>query len=172
MDKLQYTDYETEPANTVAPPAIKQCRQHIECRLNKVVKVDKIQSFVLGDILDIVVDEDLASFFTTIQQRRRDMKTKILCMCVVLLASVSLIAMPAFADKPDKTDKEQIKMERKADKQARKEAGEAEKQARKDAKKARKDADKQARDEYKSSREQARDEYKATKGKKPDDLDD
>jgi flavin reductase (DIM6/NTAB) family NADH-FMN oxidoreductase RutF len=59
VDELQYTAFETEPSNMVKPPAIRQCRQHIECRLNKVFAVDEIQAFVLGDILDIVVDEEL-----------------------------------------------------------------------------------------------------------------
>jgi hypothetical protein len=61
VDELQYTRLDTEPSNTVKPPSIRQCRQHIECRLNKVLAVDEIQSFVLGDILDIVVDEELAA---------------------------------------------------------------------------------------------------------------
>lgn len=60
-DELSYTSFETEPSNRVKPPSIRQCRQHIECRLNKVMAVDEIQSFVLGDILDIVVDEELAA---------------------------------------------------------------------------------------------------------------
>jgi len=61
VDELEHTRFDTEPSNTVRPPAIRQCRQHIECRLNKVLAVDEIQAFVLGDILDIVVDEELAA---------------------------------------------------------------------------------------------------------------
>jgi flavin reductase (DIM6/NTAB) family NADH-FMN oxidoreductase RutF len=59
VDELQFTKFEPEPSNTVKPPSISQCRQHIECRLHKVLEVDEIQSFVLGDILDIVADEEL-----------------------------------------------------------------------------------------------------------------
>jgi flavin reductase (DIM6/NTAB) family NADH-FMN oxidoreductase RutF len=59
VDELQFTGFDAEPSNTVKPPSLRQCRQHIECRLNKVLEVDEIQSFVLGDILDIVVDEEL-----------------------------------------------------------------------------------------------------------------
>jgi flavin reductase (DIM6/NTAB) family NADH-FMN oxidoreductase RutF len=59
VDELQFTRFDAEPSNKVKPPSIRQCRQHIECRLHKVLAVDEIQSFVLGDILDIVVDEAL-----------------------------------------------------------------------------------------------------------------
>lgn len=61
VNELEHTAFDTEPSNTVRPPSIRQCRQHLECRLNRVLPVDEIQCFVLGDILDIVIDEDLAA---------------------------------------------------------------------------------------------------------------
>ena len=122
------------------------------------------------------------------------MKARILSMGVMLLASLSLVAAPAFADTSDKSDrkadKEQSKIERKADKDAKEQKHEARKdakkqkhEARKDAKEARKDAkeqkhddlkgakqdrkdaDEKAREDYKRAREDAREDYKGTEGR-------
>jgi F0F1-type ATP synthase membrane subunit b/b' len=127
-----------------------------------------------------------------INHGRRRMKARILSMVVILLASLSLVAAPAFADTSDtsdrKADKEQSKIERKADKDAKEQKHEARKdskkqkhEARKDAKEARKgakeqkhddlkgakqdrkDADEKAREDYKRAREDAREDYKGTK---------
>jgi flavin reductase (DIM6/NTAB) family NADH-FMN oxidoreductase RutF len=59
-EELSGTRLTPVPSQSVRPPSIAECRQHIECRLNEVIKIDAIQSFILGDIVDIVVDEELA----------------------------------------------------------------------------------------------------------------
>ncbi len=45
----------------MSPPSLKECRQHIECTLHKTFEIDQTQAKVIGDIVAIVVDEDLLS---------------------------------------------------------------------------------------------------------------
>jgi flavin reductase (DIM6/NTAB) family NADH-FMN oxidoreductase RutF len=58
-EELSGTGLTTVASQSVRPPSIAECRQHIECRLHTVITIDAIQSFILGDIVDIVVDKEL-----------------------------------------------------------------------------------------------------------------
>jgi flavin reductase (DIM6/NTAB) family NADH-FMN oxidoreductase RutF len=59
--ELTHTRFTQIPSQKVAPPSLKECRQHIECRLNNSFEIDQTQAKVIGDILAIVVDEELVS---------------------------------------------------------------------------------------------------------------
>ncbi len=58
-NELAKTEFSIVDSKKVSPPSIKECHQHIECVLNDIVEVDASQRFVIGDIIDIVVDEEL-----------------------------------------------------------------------------------------------------------------
>gem|GEM_PF-1424115 len=103
----------------------------------------------------------------TINQRRTDMKARILFMGVLLLVSFSLIAAPAFAEKPDKSNskavKEQSQIDPEAGKEELKKVWEADKSAREEAKKANKGAEKQKNEVRKDVKEQSQIDQKADK---------
>jgi flavin reductase (DIM6/NTAB) family NADH-FMN oxidoreductase RutF len=61
MNELDHTRMTTLPSQKVAPPSLKECPQHIECRLHKNYEIDQTQAKVIGDIAAIVVDEELIS---------------------------------------------------------------------------------------------------------------
>ena len=58
-NELDYTRFTTVPSKKVKPPSIKECSQHLECRFNDIMELDLGQSYVIGDIVDIVVDKEL-----------------------------------------------------------------------------------------------------------------
>lgn len=60
-DELVHTSFSTVPSRKVIPPSIKECPQHIECGFDEVLDVGPAQSFVVGTVLDIVVDEELVN---------------------------------------------------------------------------------------------------------------
>jgi flavin reductase (DIM6/NTAB) family NADH-FMN oxidoreductase RutF len=47
------------PALKVKPPRIEECFQHIECRLNQIMRPTELQTNFIGDILAISLNEDL-----------------------------------------------------------------------------------------------------------------
>ena len=59
VDELQKSNFTPIPSQQVNPPSIKECGQHIECRLHDHYELDKTQVKVIGDIVDIVVNEEL-----------------------------------------------------------------------------------------------------------------
>lgn len=61
VNELDHTRFTTVASQKVSPPSIKECGQHIECRLHRNYELDKTQAHVIGDILAIVIDEDLIS---------------------------------------------------------------------------------------------------------------
>ena len=60
-NELDHTRFTTIPSKKVKPPSIKECPQHLECRFNDIIDLGFAQSFVIGDVVDIVVDEELIS---------------------------------------------------------------------------------------------------------------
>ena len=59
VDELKKSKFTPIPSQQVKPPSIKECGQHIECRLHDHYELDKTQVKVIGDIMDIVVNEEL-----------------------------------------------------------------------------------------------------------------
>lgn len=59
VNELDHTRFTPIASQKVAPPSIKECGQIIECKLHKQYELDKIQGHVIGDIVAIVVDEEL-----------------------------------------------------------------------------------------------------------------
>jgi len=59
VNELDNTRFTPIPSQKVAPPSLKECGQHIECQLHKNYEIDQTQAKVIGDIVSIVVDEDL-----------------------------------------------------------------------------------------------------------------
>ena len=59
INELNHTRFTAIPSLMVAPPALQECIQHIECRLYKNFEIDQTQAKVIGDIAAIVVDEEL-----------------------------------------------------------------------------------------------------------------
>jgi flavin reductase (DIM6/NTAB) family NADH-FMN oxidoreductase RutF len=47
------------PALKVKPPRIEECFQHIECRLNRIIRASEQQNNFIGDILSISTNEEL-----------------------------------------------------------------------------------------------------------------
>jgi flavin reductase (DIM6/NTAB) family NADH-FMN oxidoreductase RutF len=47
------------PALTVKPPRIEECFQHIECRLNHIIRPNENQLNCIGDIISISLNEEL-----------------------------------------------------------------------------------------------------------------
>jgi flavin reductase (DIM6/NTAB) family NADH-FMN oxidoreductase RutF len=50
------------PAEKVRPPRIKECYQHIECRLAEVIHPNENQSNLIGDIVSISINEEFLNF--------------------------------------------------------------------------------------------------------------
>jgi flavin reductase (DIM6/NTAB) family NADH-FMN oxidoreductase RutF len=61
VDELVHTRFTPIASQGVAPPTLRECGQHIECRLHETYEVDRTQIRVVGDIVAIVVDEELVS---------------------------------------------------------------------------------------------------------------
>ena len=61
VNELKNTRFTPVPSEKIAPPSIKECPQHIECKLHKNYEVDRTQAQVIGDIVSIEIDEKLIS---------------------------------------------------------------------------------------------------------------
>ncbi len=59
-NELDHTRFTTIASQKVTPPSIKECYQHLECRLNEVIE-DDMQTRLIGDIVEIVVDSKLTA---------------------------------------------------------------------------------------------------------------
>jgi flavin reductase (DIM6/NTAB) family NADH-FMN oxidoreductase RutF len=46
-------------ANTVAPPRIVECYQHVECRVHEIIRPSNKQINIIADVLDISADAGL-----------------------------------------------------------------------------------------------------------------
>ncbi len=47
------------PACSVQPPRIEECYQHIECRLNQVIRPSDMQTNFIGDVVSVSINEEL-----------------------------------------------------------------------------------------------------------------
>lgn len=56
MDKAGLT---AMPALKVKPPRIEECFQHVECRLNRIIRPSESQNNIVGDVLSISMNEEL-----------------------------------------------------------------------------------------------------------------
>ena len=59
INELEKAGLTAIPALTVKPPRIEECFQHIECRLNRVIRPSEQQNNFIGDILSISANENL-----------------------------------------------------------------------------------------------------------------
>ena len=59
VNELEFTGYTTLPSNQVKPPRIKECYQHVECRLIRTEKPSNFQLNFIAEVLDISEDEGL-----------------------------------------------------------------------------------------------------------------
>ena len=59
VNELDYTKYTTMPANAVRPPRIVECYQHIECRVNHIIRPFRMQINFIADIVDLSLNEGL-----------------------------------------------------------------------------------------------------------------
>ncbi len=59
VSEIERVGLTSQPALTVKPPRIKECFQHIECRLSQIIRPSETQNNFIGDILAISVDEEL-----------------------------------------------------------------------------------------------------------------
>ena len=58
-NELAFTKYATMAANTVAPPRIVECYQHVECRVHEIIRPSNKQINIVADVLDISADAGL-----------------------------------------------------------------------------------------------------------------
>ena len=47
------------PALKVKPPRIEECLQHIECRLDQVIRPSKDQNNFIGDVVSLTINDEL-----------------------------------------------------------------------------------------------------------------
>ncbi len=59
INELDYMAMDTVPSLSVKPPTLVQCRQAIECTLDRFYELDKTQGHAIGNIVNIMVDEEL-----------------------------------------------------------------------------------------------------------------
>lgn len=67
VNELEKAGLTAIPAEKVRPPRIKECYQHIECRLAQVIHPNENQSNLIGDIVSISIDEE----FLNLSQREK-----------------------------------------------------------------------------------------------------
>jgi flavin reductase (DIM6/NTAB) family NADH-FMN oxidoreductase RutF len=61
INELENTRFTPVTSERISPPSIKECPQHIECKLHKNYEVDRTQAQVIGDIVSIEIEENLIS---------------------------------------------------------------------------------------------------------------
>ena len=59
VNELEHTRFTQIPSQKVSPPSIKECGQIIECTLDKQYLLDNIQGHVIGNVVALVLDEEL-----------------------------------------------------------------------------------------------------------------
>jgi flavin reductase (DIM6/NTAB) family NADH-FMN oxidoreductase RutF len=59
VNELENTTLTSIDSLEVRPPSITECPQHIECTLSHNLETDRVQAVIVGDIVAIVVNEDL-----------------------------------------------------------------------------------------------------------------
>jgi flavin reductase (DIM6/NTAB) family NADH-FMN oxidoreductase RutF len=61
VNELKNTRFTPVPSGKISPPSIKECPQHIACKLHKNYEIDRTQAEIIGDIVSIEIDENLIS---------------------------------------------------------------------------------------------------------------
>lgn len=59
VNELDFMKMDTVPSQSVKPPTLVQSRQAIECTLDRFYELDKTQGHAIGNIVNIMVDEEL-----------------------------------------------------------------------------------------------------------------
>ena len=59
VNELEHTSFTQIPSNRVKPPSIAECKQILECTVDKVVDLDASQGHVIGNIVSLMVEEEL-----------------------------------------------------------------------------------------------------------------
>ena len=59
VNEIDFMAMGTVPSKSVKPPTLDQCHQAIECTLDKFYEIDKTQGHAVGNIVNIMVDEEL-----------------------------------------------------------------------------------------------------------------
>ncbi len=59
VNELDFMKMDTVPSQSVKPPTLAQSRQAIECTLDRFYELDKTQGHAIGNIVNIMVDEEL-----------------------------------------------------------------------------------------------------------------
>lgn len=59
VNELEHTSFTQIPSKRVKPPSIAECKQVLECTVDEVVELDATQGHVIGNIVSLMVEEDL-----------------------------------------------------------------------------------------------------------------
>lgn len=59
VNELDHTSFTSIPSKRVKPPSIKECKQILECTVDKIVDLDESQGNVIGNIVSLMVEEEL-----------------------------------------------------------------------------------------------------------------
>jgi flavin reductase (DIM6/NTAB) family NADH-FMN oxidoreductase RutF len=73
VNELEHTRFTTIPSQKVRPPSIKECKQIIECSVDKIYHLDRTQGHVIANIEALVFDEDLIDVDREERLRRLDL---------------------------------------------------------------------------------------------------
>jgi len=61
VNEIEKANLTAIPALKVTPPRIQECFQHIECRLNRIIRPSEYQDNFIGDVLAVTLDEELTA---------------------------------------------------------------------------------------------------------------
>ena len=59
VNELEHTSFTQIPSKRVKPPSIAECKQILECTVDKVVDLDASQGHVIANIVSLMVEEEL-----------------------------------------------------------------------------------------------------------------
>lgn len=59
VNELEHTSLTEIPSKRVKPPSIKECKQILECTVENIVDLDESQGHVVGNIVSLMIDEEL-----------------------------------------------------------------------------------------------------------------
>ncbi len=59
VNELEHTSFTQIPSKRVKPPSIAECKQILECTVDKVVDLDATQGHVIANIVSLMVEEEL-----------------------------------------------------------------------------------------------------------------
>ena len=59
VNELDFTQFTPIPSQKVTPPSLEECGQIIECTVDNIYTLDKIQGHIIGNVEAILLDEEL-----------------------------------------------------------------------------------------------------------------